>query len=247
MKNKLLITFLILTSFLITGCTNDKEKSINRNYRQDMRNFVQGISAYAKDINPNFIIIPQNGHELLTKNGEGDGTLAEEYLKAIDGLARENLFYGYNKDNDLTPLSEHNDMISFMDIAESNEIEVLAIDYCSDKSFIDNSYSQNTKSGYISFAANNRELNNIPIYPENPYNTNNLNITSLSDAKNFLYLINPSSFSDKNNFLNTIRETNYDAIIIDLFYNNTELNTDEIEFLKIKANDGIVICFSNSI
>lgn len=238
MTNKLLVASLILTSFLITGCANKIEKSDSRDYRQDMRNFVQNISAYAKNINSNFIIIPQNGHELLTENGKENGTLTEEYLKAIDGIGREDLFYGYNNDDVPTPSSEHNNMISFMNIAENNGIEVLAADYCSSKSFIDDSYSQNAKNGYISFAAESRKLNNIPLYPKNPYNVNSLNIISLKEAKNFLYLINPSSFSNKDSFLDSIRKTNYDIVVIDLFYDNEVLTFDEIKSLKNKINGG---------
>lgn len=44
-------------------------------YRQEMRNFVIGISQYAKAQQPQFAIIPQNGIELITTNRESDGTL----------------------------------------------------------------------------------------------------------------------------------------------------------------------------
>jgi len=70
-----------------------------------MRDFVQGISSYAKGINSNFIVIPQNGHQLLTENGEETGTHAMTYLEAIDGAGREDLFYGYDADNIATPTS----------------------------------------------------------------------------------------------------------------------------------------------
>jgi cysteinyl-tRNA synthetase len=94
------------------------------------------------------------------------------YLNAIDGVGREDLFYGYDDDDTPTPVSERDYMIAFMDIAESNGVKVMAIDYCSNKSFVDDSYFQNASRGYISFAADHRELDNIPGYPVNPFNTN---------------------------------------------------------------------------
>ncbi len=100
-----------------------------RDYRQDMRNFVQGISTYAKVTNPNFLIIPQNGQELLTEDGEETGTPVTEYLNAIDGVGREDLFYGYTADNVATPASERNYMMAFLDLAETNNIEVLVTNY----------------------------------------------------------------------------------------------------------------------
>lgn len=240
-NSSLIITAMVIVTILISGC---HDRGINpnpppdRDYRQDIRDLVQGVNAYAKGLNSNFIIIPQNGHELLTENGEETGTPAATYLDAIDGVGREDLFYGYNEDNLATPTSEGNYMIAFLDIAESNSIEVLVTDYCWTGSFVDDSYIQNATKGYISFAAGHRELNDIPAYPTNPYNVNASNVTSLTEAKNFLYLINPGAFPNKDTFLNTVRETNYDIIIIDLFYDDVALTASEVVSLKVKANGG---------
>ena len=241
MKRVLLVTILAITTVLMSGrgdCSTEHEPATEGNYRQDMRDFVQGISAYAKGIKPNFIIIPQNGHELLTKNGEETGTLALAYLDAIDGVGREDLFYGYDDDDAATPALERDHMVPFLDIAEKRGVEVLVTDYCSTQSFVDDSYYQNAARGYISFAADQRELDNIPDYPENPYKVHASDVTSLREAKNFLYLINPGSFPSRDAFLHAVRETNYDIVIIDLFYEDTVLNASEVASLKTKANGG---------
>jgi len=241
MKRLLPVTILAITTVLMSGrgnCGTGREPATERNYRQDMRNFVQGISAYAKGIRPDFIIIPQNGHELLTENGEETGALAVAYLDVIDGVGRENLFYGYDGDNVATPALERDYMVSFMDIAEKSGLEVLVTDYCSTHSFMDDSYYHNAARGYISFAADHRELDNIPDYPKNPYNAHVSDVTALAEAKNFLYLINPGLFPGRDAFLDAVRETNYDIIIIDLFYEDTALTVSEVASLKIKANGG---------
>jgi len=203
-----------------------------------MRDFVIGISTYAKGINKTFIIVPQNGHELITKNGDENGAPEINYLNAIDGVGREDLFYGYNDDNVPTPVPDRNYMISFLDIAKSNGVDILVTDYCWTKSFIDDSSNKNAAKGYISFAANHRELDNVPEYPTEPFEVNTNEITSLKDAKNFLYILNPSPFKDKENFLNAIKETNYDVFIIDLFYKDQELTPSDIQSLKMKKNGG---------
>jgi cysteinyl-tRNA synthetase len=235
------IAVMAIVTVLISGCI-DVVPSPNppkgRDYRQDMRSFVQGISGYAKRIKPNFIIIPQNGHELLTEDGEPNGSLSRSYLEAIDGMGREDLLYGYTDDDLATPLSEREYMVSFMDVAENNDIEVLVTDYCSTGPFVDDSYSQNAERSYISFAAAHRELDNIPEYPANPYNTNSSNVTSLTEARNFLYLINSGAFPDKDAFLHAIRETDYDIVIMDLFCDGVPLRGSEVESLRIKANGG---------
>ncbi|MGQ9701482.1 MAG: endo alpha-1,4 polygalactosaminidase [bacterium] len=240
--NKLLVGILVVATVLMSGCINKRPST--RNYKQDMRDFVQGISAYAKGIKTNFIVIPQNGHELITENGEVTGQLATNYLNAIDGVGREDLFYGYDKDNVPTPEPERNYMIAFMDIAKNKGIKVLVIDYCWTQSFVDNSYNQNAARGYISFAADHRKLDNIPSYPTTPYNVNQANITSLAEAKNFLYLINPGSYNTKEAFLNAIRNTDYDIVIIDLFYDAEMLTPSDIASLKVKAKGGTRLVIS---
>ena len=241
------ITFVFLANSLIfCGRNTVSNDETDINYRQEMRNFVQRISAYAKGINPAFIIIPQNGHDLITDNGEGDGQPVIEYLSAIDGIGREDLYYGYDNDNVATSDDDTNSMIPFLDIAENNSVEVLVTDYCSTHTFMDDSYSKNETKGYISFAADRRELDNIPNYlnPITPNNTKSTDITQLANAKNFLYLINPSdntNFSDKYIFINAVIATNYDLLITDLFYDGseaTELTSSEISQLKSKVNTG---------
>ncbi|HPR60357.1 MAG TPA: hypothetical protein PLF35_05395, partial [Prolixibacteraceae bacterium] len=61
------------------------------------------IADYSHLINNNFIIIPQNGQELITNTGQPDGELQVDYMAHIDATGREDLFYGYNADNRPTP------------------------------------------------------------------------------------------------------------------------------------------------
>ncbi|GAA3920847.1 hypothetical protein GO495_00795 [Chitinophaga oryziterrae] len=213
-------------------------------YRAEMRNFVIGISQYAKAQNSQFAIIPQNGIELITTNGESNGTLAQTYINAIDAVGQEDLFYGYNDDNVATPSADNLYIRGYLDRIKTSK-KVLVTDYCSSKTNMDKSYSSNNTNGYISFAANHRELNNIPTYPATPYGVNSNNITSLSQAKNFLYMINPENYSTKTQFINAVKATNYDVILMDLFLNDTEFTAAEIDQLKTKANGGkrLVICY----
>jgi len=204
-----------------------------------MRNFVIAIGQYAKSFDNNFIVIPQNGLELITSDGTMQGVPVTAYLDAINGVGREDLFYGYDKDNDATPVAESNYMTSYLDICEQNGIQVLTTDYCWAHNKVDNSYAQNMAKGYISFAAPERELNVIPDYPSPIRNENNSDILSLADAKNFLYLINPSKFSFKGEFVAAVKETNYDVIIMDMFFDGDfRFTTIDIEKLKTKQNGG---------
>ncbi|MCZ6676575.1 MAG: endo alpha-1,4 polygalactosaminidase [Candidatus Poribacteria bacterium] len=244
MKRLFWITIGVTITTWLLGCGNDGNDDANegqlptgRNYKQGMRDFVRGMSAYAKGINPDFIVIPQNGHQLITDNGRETGSPALTYLHAIDGVGREDLFYGYDDDNIATPISARNHMIAFLEIASRHGVEVLVTDYCWTETFMADSYRQNAARGYISFAADERELLHIPRYPTTPYNVNLSNITSLPEAQNFLYLLNLDNYRQKTAFIRAIERTNYDLVITDLFYEDTEqLTSSDIAALKVKAN-----------
>lgn len=240
---RIYLIFFLLFAIVSDGGSNTN-LSTTRDYRQDMRDFVQAISAYGEENIPNFIIIPQNGQEIVTQNGEEDGAPETEYLNAIDGVGREDLFYGYDNDNKPTPEGEKNYMIAFLDICEQYGIEVLTTDYCSSYDKVDDSYTYNQAKNYISFASPQRELNVIPDYPSEPYNVNSFDIQSLANSKNFLYLINPENFTTKQDFITAISQTDYDIIIMDCFFNNEEFTASEINSLKTKKNSGIRIVIS---
>ena len=214
-----------------------------RDYRAEMRKFVQEISAYSKGKKSGFIIIPQNGLEIIVSK-EG-GSIEKEYINSIDGAGQESIFFGYPKDNSGTPEEMTEYLCSLCDILTGQGKPILSIDYCSGKRLTDISYAQNMQKGYVSFAADKRLLTNIPQYPKTPHNSNIENIKNLSDAKNFLYLINGNGFSSKDEFINSLKNTNYDLIITDLFQNDSPFTASETAKLKIKNSGAsrLLICY----
>jgi len=243
-----LVIFLMVIINLSACCKkNDNPLPEGLDYRQEMRKFVQGISVYAKEINPDFAIIPQNGADLVSTTGDETAPPEMNYINAIDGIGQEDLFYGYQADDKATPTADNEWLISFLDMAKNNgTVKIMVTDYCSTNSKMDDSYSKNNSKGYISFAANHRELDNIPSYPTQIYNENSDVITNLQDAKNFLYLISPDNeYPSKQAFVDAVKTTNYDYIIMDFFYNEEEFTDAQIEELKQKANGGtrLLICY----
>lgn len=233
-----LLTFLLL----ISSCSDDEDDSsdYDLDFKQEMRDFVIALSQYAKAENSNFVIIPQNGHELVSSNGDTDGSADINYNRAIDACGQEDLFYGYDDDDIATNTEDNEYLTALLDIAKSTGNVILVTDYCYTPSKMDDSYSKNNAKAYISFAADDRELSQIPDYPLNPYNENTNSIANISDVENFLYLINPENYASKTEFINDIKATNYDLLIMDYFFgdDNQEFNTTEVEQLKQKANGG---------
>jgi cysteinyl-tRNA synthetase len=232
-----LILFLC-AALLLPGCKQPTASEEDRDFRQDMRNFVQDLSHYAKQRNPDFAVIIQNGHELLTHSGQGGGDPDLPFIGAIDGAARESLFYGYHADGRPTPAEDRTHMLSLAQIARDQGLTVLVTDYCSSPSSVDDSYARNRANDFISFAAHRRDLDAIPPYPHPPPDTHTADVDALSQVRNFLYLIDPGSFSDRESFLSALEETNYDLLIVDLFFDYEALTAAELNRLKHKAGGG---------
>ncbi|HPL05396.1 MAG TPA: endo alpha-1,4 polygalactosaminidase [Bacteroidales bacterium] len=227
------IYIILLALVFFTACKRDKGVDL----RQEMRKFVIEISQYAKQRNSNFVVIPQNGVELVKMGDEGAEVLASDYLAAIDGHGQESLFYGYDKDDIATPANESDYLKSYLDCSKVLGKIILVTDYCSTSSKVSDSYSKNSNSGYVSFATNSRNLDCIPPPPVMCENADS--IGKLANVKNFLYLINPETYDTKSAFISAVCATNYDALIMDLFFQDgTAFSATEIEQLRKKANGG---------
>jgi cysteinyl-tRNA synthetase len=237
----------VLIIAMLAGCSSNDDTGNNnpenRDVRQDMRDFVIGISQAAKAQNPNFAIIPQNGIELVSSNGEPDGAPATDYLNAIDGNGQEDLFYGYDNDDQATPQSTTAYLRSYLDISKNAGNTILVTDYCSTPSKMADSYVKNVSANYISYAAPDRNLTVIPSAA--PHNVNSDNITALSQAKNFIFFINPVNYNTKTEFITAVNATNYDVIIMDLFLEDQQFTEAEIAQMKHKANGGsrLIVCY----
>jgi cysteinyl-tRNA synthetase len=140
MKCALAICVIAIALFNMVSCSGDDEGTPG-DYKESMRSFVEAIGTWARTQKSDFIVIPQNGQELLTRNGQENGSPDDDYINAIDGVGREDLFYGYAADNQATPSSERDYMISFLDLAVQNGLSVLVTDYCSGATNMDDSTS----------------------------------------------------------------------------------------------------------
>jgi cysteinyl-tRNA synthetase len=218
-------------------------------YKQRMRDLVMALAVYARDRNPGFIVIPQNGTELLTVDGRLGSPPAADYIEAIDGIGREDLFYGYNADNRETPEEAIRYMLPYLKLGREKGLTVMVIDYCRQRAKIDDSYARNRDQGFISFAAPRRDLTVIPTYPQPIFAEHPDVVGILAQARNFLFLINPEAFADKERFLSALRSTNYDVIVIDALIDGPRgpewLEAEDVRSLKRKANGGdrLVICY----
>jgi len=239
-------TLLLLILVVFLSACNSPVNAQTIDYRSEMRRLVEEISRYSRERYPEFAVIPQNGQELLTEDGRADGPVVHSYLQAIDGVGREDLFYGYSADNRKTPSDATEYMLPYLDIIINEELVVLSTDYCRTRRKMDDSISKNGERGYVAFAADRRELDRIPAYPPQPVNLNDRSVESLGEAENFLYIINPAYYPSREAFLSDLEQSTYDLFIIDLFDNDGfPLSREDVERLKVKPQGGgrMVLCY----
>lgn len=113
----------------------------------DMIAFVRGISGYAKTRRPGFLIMPQNGEELLAN---------DDYRKAIDGMAKEDLFYGDSGDGVANDPLETRKEIALLNSAKADGLPVFVIEYLTNPSL------------QRDVAADLRGLGFLPLFAERP-------------------------------------------------------------------------------
>ncbi len=218
---KIILSCILL--LILTGC---KEKKTERNAGK-MQQFVTDISSYARSLNPDFIIIPQNGIELAFNNTDPDEGVMSSYLSSINGIGVEELFYDGN-------LSVDNERLSMLKKLAASK-KIMVSDYISDNSNIPDAIGRSKNEGFISFPRRPDNYDYMFI-PQSVTDENREDITSLNDAKNYLYLISTDNFTRKQSMLSAIEATNYDVILIDLFFEESSLTKQEVQQLKEKAN-----------
>lgn len=234
--------FLIFIAAILLSCERNLPSVIEDDYvyRKDMRNLVVNIARKARATDGNFIIIPQNGQDVVLRSYCQDcaTSIDQTYMSSIDGIGREDLNYGYSNEDQPNSTSQIREISSYLNLYKEAQKAILVTDYCSTPGFVDDSYATNQNQGFVGFAASNRELNEIPTYPAMPNQVNGSSVRNMSEVKNFLYLINASGFSSRQNYLQALASTEYDLLIIDAFYDNTLLTRAEVNTLKTKVNGG---------
>lgn len=228
---------LLLLVLISAGCS--KEKRSNEAALK-MQEFVIDISQYARGIDPDFIVIPQNGIELAYNDAEPDFScnLDNSYINAIDGIGIEELYYNgtFHWDDYRQPLA-----------AELYyHTRILVSEYVNCSTMANDAYDMNYNEGYICFVreSDNYDYTKIPSWIPAE---NDSDITILTEARNFLYLINTEKYSSKQAFIDAVAATNYDVILMDLFFEDDAFTSAEIEQLKTKANGAqrLVIAYMN--
>lgn len=216
----------------------DKPLVVKNSAAQKMQKFVTSISGYAKELKPGFIIVPQNGIELAFNDADPKQQFNKTYLDAIDGFGVEELFYFDTLNIDDRRLEALRKLV--------DKKKILNSDFVVNNNDVDDAKERNKKEGFVPFVRWESNYNYQKI-PTNILNENDTDVYTMSHVRNYLYLINPSRYDTKEQFIDAIRKTNFDMVVIDLYFGNTPLTPEDINLLRDKANGRkrLILCYMN--
>jgi cysteinyl-tRNA synthetase, unknown class len=236
MSKKVISQLTLSFSLLFLSHCSNYETSNNSDSVHEMQQLVINIAHYTRQSNPNFIVIPQNGAELAFTDADSEQGFYDDYLTNIDGFGIEELYYNGSFSPDFERISMLKEL--------SKTKKVLVSEYINSNSLLNDARQANSDEGFVSFIRTplNYDYKEIPSTIQQE---NSNDITQLSEVQNYLYLISTENYSSKKAFISAISETNYDLILIDLFFDSEIFSLQEINQLKTKKNGGkrLVICY----
>lgn len=119
----------------------------------EMVAFVQRLRTHARKQRPGFLVIAQNAERLIGRPG---------FLDAIDAVAKEDLYFGQERDGVPTPKEDHAESLSFLEQAKAGGKLILTVDYIADASQQEQVMRKNREKGYIAHFAT-RELDRLTL------------------------------------------------------------------------------------
>lgn len=130
----------------------DHWRGENANAQRAMIDLVIGLAAYARQRRPGFLVMVQNGEELLR---------SADYRRAIDAIAKEDLLYGVSANGVANTSGQINASIADLDRLKADGRPVFVVEYLDDPAKRAEAQRRLAARGYIPQFAN-RDLRHIP-------------------------------------------------------------------------------------
>ncbi len=223
---------------VIGGLYGCGKKARSHEAAQRMRQLVENIAAAARQADPDFLIIPQNGEELAFEDLDPEADWAQPYFNVLDAVGVEEVFYSgtYRPRPDrlamLRRIREHKPVFDAEYVGRDDSVEA-ARRRCAAEGF---RCFVRTPGNY-----------HYAVIPDTVPFENARDILRPADAQNYLYLISYDSFASRSDLLRRLQATNFDLLIIEPFWGHSVLTPAEVASLQRKANGGrrLVIAYFN--
>jgi len=211
--------------------------------REEMRQLIQSISAFARGYRPNFIVIAKDGMNLLVKRDPVDETRASParaYMRAIDGVTEQGVFFDKRRGDrpfGMPPEEERQQfLLSMTDFAVRRGLKVFTVDYSGNRQTVDEAFKLASARKYVSLVSPVplADTNALPTYPRRPFNENPKSILSLGQVRNYVTIRNSQPFGTEAEFTLKMHDTNYDMVVVEVFHGRRPLSRRAVETLKYK-------------
>lgn len=110
--------------------------------RQDMVRFVVALAERARRQRPGFLVVPQNGEQLLSDPA---------YLAVVDAVAKEDLLFGDEADGRRNPVEVVSRSMRWLAPAVNRGLPVLVVEYVRDAALVEGSKSDILARGFVPY------------------------------------------------------------------------------------------------
>lgn len=128
---------------------------------QRMIDLVLELAGHARETNPQFLVIPQNGALILDALQDEDDKRKAAYLDCISAIACEDLFFRGDEPENNALQPDEDAIAALKKDFVGNGKPVLSVDYLNDPDKIPQYYQVAVEAGFLPYAAPTRELNEL--------------------------------------------------------------------------------------
>ena len=218
------------------GADADKAKRIVP--ETAMIDLTAALGTYARERRPGFLLVGNGSTALLEVTEDNPEENVVRLMRALDGFFHESVLYDGYEEAGKAPGKNDGEMQDYLRAMLRKPLlagkRVFTLDYVKGDR-IRKVEDWGRAEGYVS-EAGDRLLDVIP--ERAPMDENDRDVKTLADAKNFLVLLNPERFKTRAAYVGALAATNYDLLIVDLYYGDEPLTIEETTRLKRKANGG---------
>lgn len=176
-----------------------------------MVDLLTALNARAKRKNSGFLTISNGGYNLYSAKAK----TRNKMLNAIDGVIIEEAFTHEDQKAMRESFSE----------ALSTGKKAFSIEYEDFKGDDD----------ILSYRAPSIDLDRVPRYLKH----SEYDVNTLSEVQDFLVILDPGKYKSKKAYLQAIKNTDYDLVFVDLFYDDQNpLTLSDVKSLKKKKHSG---------
>ncbi len=208
--------------------------------REEMRRFVQASAAYVRSQRADFAVVVEGGVELLVKTDETDRLKtapARAFMQALDGIIVPGLFFEDPSKPGEAPLPVRLERrLALIENARAQRIKLMVVDFIRTAEEAQEAIRRASELGFIPFPALQPidQINALPRFPARPYRENGESIVSFPSVRNFMIITDSRPFGREDEFALKLHDTNFDALIVNVFHGRVPLSRQAVETLKYK-------------